>query len=138
MKGITGFETLVNKVKKAHRDNGYVRGLDGRHIFTRSEHSALNTLLQGAGAIVMKQALAIWHFERSVAMGATSSDFLTTNGWRYCANVHDEVQFETVPEMSEEVGKVFADCIREAGERLGIRCPLAGAYDIGDNWKDTH
>jgi DNA polymerase I len=40
---------------------GWIRGLDGRHIMVRSEHAALNSLLQGAGAIVMKKALVILH-----------------------------------------------------------------------------
>ena len=46
---------------KAEQD---ISGLDGRQLQMRSAHSALNTLLQGAGAIVMKKALVIldeWH-----------------------------------------------------------------------------
>ena len=38
---------------------GYVLGLDGRRVAVRSEHAALNTLLQSAGAIVMKKALCL-------------------------------------------------------------------------------
>jgi hypothetical protein len=28
--------------------------------------------------------------------------------------------------------------ITEAGEVLGLRCPLAGEYKVGSNWADTH
>lgn len=128
-RGITGLDKLVDAVKKAHKQQKYVRGLDGRKIFTRSDHSSLNTLLQGAGAVVMKKALEIFHFDLAVSHLRYIS---------YCANVHDEVQMSVLPEHAESVGKLFAQSIAEAGVRLGIRCPLAGKYDIGHNWKDTH
>ena len=40
-------------------DRGFLKGLDGRKLFIRSAHASLNTLLQGAGAIVMKKALVL-------------------------------------------------------------------------------
>lgn len=132
-KGTPGLTKLIDQVVAAAKEKGWVKGIDGRKIKIRSSHSAFNFLLQGGGAIAMKVALNIFHFERVPA-----------NGWvhgvdfAYLANVHDEVQFECRPELAEAIGKEMADCIREAGERLGIRCPLAGSYDIGDNWHETH
>ena len=41
---------------------GKLRGLDGRPLPVRSPHMALNTLLQSAGAVVMKQALVDKYF----------------------------------------------------------------------------
>lgn len=32
----------------------YIKGIDGRKVFVRSDHSALNTLLQSAGALICK------------------------------------------------------------------------------------
>lgn len=100
-------------------------GLDRRPIKSSSQHSALNTLLQSAGAIVMKYALVI---------------FDQTHGHlvNYCANVHDEVQMSVKPEHADAVGQAFAEAIRKAGEHLDIRCPLKGNYDIGQSWADTH
>lgn len=80
----------------------------------------------------MKLALILFHRETVKAGLVHGKDF------GYCANVHDEVQIECRPEIAEWVGKTFADSIKKAGESLGIRCPLAGSYDIGDNWADTH
>jgi DNA polymerase I-like protein with 3'-5' exonuclease and polymerase domains len=45
----------INVLEMAKK--GKIRGLDGRLLHIRSEHAALNTLLQGAGAIVCKQWL---------------------------------------------------------------------------------
>lgn len=132
-KGIPGLDKLIDDVKKRSNKRGFVKGIDGRKIFVRSEHSAFNFLLQGAGAIAMKQALVIFHFEE-----------LPKTGWvhgvdfGYCANVHDEVQIEAKPEIAQQIGDLFAKCINLAGERLGFRCPLTGTADVGNTWKDTH
>jgi DNA polymerase I len=75
---------------------GWIRGLDGRHIMVRSEHAALNSLLQGAGAIVMKKALVILH--EKLKCGIINASF--------CANVHDEWQIEVPQEDAERVGKM--------------------------------
>jgi DNA polymerase I-like protein with 3'-5' exonuclease and polymerase domains len=94
----------------------------------RSEHAALNTLLQSAGAIVMKQALVI------------ASERL--NKYRYpyklVAQVHDEFQVEAPEEYAERVGIIFRNAIREAGRVLDLRCPLDGEYKVGDSWAQTH
>lgn len=120
-------QTLRNTVAK-YADKGYVPGLDGRKIWVRSEHAALNTLLQGAGAIVMKKALVLFH------------DKIRANKWpvKLVANVHDEFQFECPQEIAEEAGKAARMSIVEAGEHFNLRCPLDGEYKIGANWRETH
>lgn len=132
-KGTPGLTDLIDIVTKTARERKFLKGIDGRKIQVRSPHSAFNFLLQGGGAIAMKVALNIFHFERVPAKGWEHGvDFA------YLANVHDEIQVECRPEIAEALGTELADCIREAGERLGIRCPLAGAFDIGANWHETH
>jgi DNA polymerase-1 len=136
--GITGLGKLVGKVKNAHATRGHLLSLDGRKLTTRSAHSALNTLLQGAGAVVMKQALAIFHFEMMRGFDQVSPNFIGLGLFNYCANVHDEVQIECAPDFAEKLGTGFAACITEAGVRLGVRCPLSGSFQVGTNWKETH
>jgi DNA polymerase-1 len=132
-KGTPGLTKLIGQVIASANANKFVKGIDGRKIMVRSPHSAFNFLLQGGGAIAMKVALNVFHYEIAPA-----------NGWvhgvdfAYLANVHDEVQFECRPEIAEALGAAMADCIREAGDRLGFRCPLAGSFDIGANWHETH
>jgi DNA polymerase-1 len=118
---------LINKVAR-QGISGSLPGLDGRRVLIRSEHAALNTLLQSAGAIVMKQALVI------------ATDKLATYGYPYklVAQVHDEFQVEVPEEYAQQVGAVFRNAIREAGRQLNLRCPLDGEFNIGNNWAETH
>ncbi len=119
---------LKKDVASAYASKGWVRGLDGRKLLVRSEHSALNTLLQGAGAIVMKQALVL-----------LSERLKSENIYhKFCANVHDEWQIETRAELAETVGQYGVWAIEEAGKVLNMRCPLTGEYRTGLTWKDTH
>lgn len=134
--GITGLGTLADILKSKY-ERGYLIGVDGgRRIPIVSEHSMLNFLLQSMGAIVMKKALCLFHYELAPAAGHVVDDQPQT--FNYCANVHDEVQLTVRPQHAEEIGQLFADAIKLAGERLELKCPLSGSYDVGANWKETH
>jgi DNA polymerase I len=125
-RSMKGIDKLTADILQAIKTKKHLRGLDGRHVAVRSTHSALNTLLQGAGAIVMKQALADF-FEKH-----PSADY------GLCAAVHDEQQIEAHPSIAATLGQSFADCIRLAGEHFSLKCPLAGKAAVGDNWSETH
>jgi len=119
--------SLRKKVDK-YAQKGFVPGLDGRKLYVRSAHSALNTLLQGAGAIVMKQALILLQRKfKSIIIDA-----------HFVANVHDEWQIETNQELADTVGHLAVQSIRQAGRHLNLRCPLDGEYKVGNNWAQTH
>jgi DNA polymerase I len=94
----------------------------------RSEHAALNSLLQGAGAIVMKQALVM------LDAGIRKQKLRA----KFCANVHDEWQLECHPDDAEAVGKMAVESIKGAGQYFNLRCPLDGEYKVGKSWRDTH
>ena len=127
LKETPSLKALRDKVA-IYAGKGYVPGLDGRKIWVRSEHSALNSLLQGAGAIVMKKALVLFY------------DKIRANKWpvKLVANVHDEMQFECPEAIADEAGKAARMSIIEAGEHFKLRCPLDGEYKIGRNWRETH
>jgi DNA polymerase I len=127
LRNTPALEALKEVVSNA-ATKGWVRGLDGRHLMVRSEHSALNTLLQGAGAIVMKKALII--LQKKINCGIINASF--------CANVHDEWQIEVPQEDAERVGRMAVESIEEAGKHFNLRCPLTGEYNVGNTWKDTH
>jgi DNA polymerase I len=74
---------------KREAAKGFVKGLDGRKVFVRSEHAALNTKLQSAGAIVMKMAKIILA-EKMKDLDA-----------KFVANVHDEWQIEVRADQAE-------------------------------------
>lgn len=105
---------------------GYLVGIDGRRLRIRSEHAALNTLLQSAGAIAMKKATVLMH-DTALAYGA-----------RQVAHIHDEIQWEVPQLVSETWAAYCKKCITDAGESLGFRCRLDGDAKIGRNWAETH
>ena len=106
----------------------WVRGIDQRKIIIRHPHAALNTLLQGAGACVMKKALTLLE------------EYVITKRIRAfpVVNVHDEFQYEVQSDRAEEFGRLAVQSIRDAGDLLNVRCPLNGEYKIGNNWSETH
>jgi DNA polymerase I-like protein with 3'-5' exonuclease and polymerase domains len=107
---------------------GYVPALDGRKVWVRSEHAALNSLLQSAGAIIAKQWIVCFTEELKAKKIP----------YKLLAWVHDEVQLETKPEYGEEVGKIVVESARKAGEMLNFRCPVDAEYRVGKNWHDCH
>jgi DNA polymerase I-like protein with 3'-5' exonuclease and polymerase domains len=107
---------------------GYVHGLDRRRVAVRSEHSALNTLLQSAGAIVMKKALCLLD-EYAKAWNLD---------YKFIGNIHDEIQTEVKESEADVFGRLAVSCIEAAGIHYKLNCPLAGEYQVGDNWSETH
>lgn len=128
MASLPALAQLTDAVKASATRKGWLKGLDGREITVRSNHAALNTLLQGGGAIVMKLALVLM-FREFNARGLDVRPLL---------NIHDEVQLSTPPEVADDVGAIAADAIRRAGLDFGLRCPLGGDYAVGSNWSETH
>ncbi len=118
---------LMEKVQKVAAQ-GYVPGLDGRRIVVRSEHAALNTLLQGCGAIIAKQ----WCIEAHKVFKAKRIPV------KQVAFVHDEIQIETEEKYGEDVAAIMVQSAAKAGTTLGFRCPVDAESKIGKNWFDTH
>ena len=121
------FKSLRDRVQRASAKK-YLKGIDGRKLYIRNSHAALNTLLQGAGAIVMKKALSLLDTKLK----------LNTIDYKFVANIHDEWQVEVRESQAHFVGLRAIDSIKEAGEYFNLRCPLDGEYKIGDNWSETH
>ena len=127
LRNTPALETLRERVGRASQ-RGYLIGLDGRKLWVRSEHSSLNTLLQAAGAIVMKQALVIladyakqWNID-----------------YKFVGNIHDEIQSEVAEDQAEKFGWLAVECLKAAGQHFNLRCPLDGEYKVGDSWAETH
>jgi DNA polymerase I-like protein with 3'-5' exonuclease and polymerase domains len=127
LRNTPSLSSLRERVGRAS-ERGYLTGLDGRILRVRSEHSALNTLLQAAGAIVMKQALVLlddyakqWKLD-----------------YRFIGNIHDEVQSEVATDQAEKFGWLAVECLKAAGIHFKLRCPLDGEYKLGRTWAETH
>jgi DNA polymerase I-like protein with 3'-5' exonuclease and polymerase domains len=126
----------LNKLKKAIdakvKKKKYLKGLDNRRLLIRSAHSALNTLLQSAGAIIMKKALVF------LDDSLQEQGFIPGENYEFVANVHDEWQIECDPEIADTVGQTAVWAIEETGRYFNLNCPITGDYDVGDTWKETH
>lgn len=127
LRNTPALDSLRERVGRASQ-RGFLVGLDGRRLRVRSEHSALNTLLQAAGAIVMKQALVMlddyakqWNID-----------------YRFIGNIHDEVQSEVATDQAEKYGYLAVECLKAAGNHFDLRCPLDGEYKVGRTWAETH
>ena len=129
---IPGLEPLIDAVKLKIRSSGRLRGLDGRPIFCRAEHAALNYLLQSAGAIISKRWVVI------------AQDMLDDAGLTYnidytrCAYVHDEQQFSVLPVEADRVAAILVEAAPRAGKYYDFKVPIAAASSIGANWAATH
>ena len=105
-----------------------VKGLDGRYFHIKSSHAAVNTLLQGAGAIICKEWLC--HITNYVKIKGLDA--------KPVANIHDEVQFEVHKKDAEEFCTISKQAMKDTEESLNVRCPLDSESKIGMNWSETH
>ncbi len=131
LRNVPALGRLIEAVQHKAGAAGSVRGLLGHRIPVRSQHKALNALLQGAGATVMKVA--------TVQMHRHFRDF----GWlpedvAQVAHIHDEVQFCVRKSLVEEVGPVLTRSIEETTKLLNLRCPMGGEFRVGRTWAETH
>jgi DNA polymerase-1 len=144
-----GLKYLKEKVIPIDAERGYFRGFDGRYVRIFGDdsdsrnHFALAGYLQNGEKIVMARAAKIWY----PRLTQEKIDFLPVN------LVHDEFQIETKRDVETAlyVARTVADAIRQAGDDLNLRCPMAGSIlsehgrvidgqrlAIGDNWYQTH
>lgn len=129
-KAIPALKELTEGVGKVVKDKGYLLALDGNRYFIRSEHSALNTLLQGAGALVMKYYTCMV-YDKLIA------DY-KWGEFAFVLNIHDEIQLEVADNIADVVKVICEETFKDVTEKLEFRIPLKGQASIGSNWSDTH
>ena len=129
---IPGLEPLVDAVKLKVRSTGRLRGLDGRPIFCRAEHSSPNFLLQSAGAIISKRWVVIG--QQMIDSAGLTYDVDYTR----CAYVHDEVQMSVVPAEVDRMKMLLEAAAPEAGKYYNLRVPIGACADHGSSWQETH
>ena len=121
-------KALINKVQKIVDIQGYIPGLDDRPIYTESAHKALNYLIQGAEAVVMKYTIVMIEEELEKA-GLDASILLF---------YHDEVTYEVREDQAEQAAEIIRRCFAEAPKKLGVNIMECGDCLIGDNYYDVH
>ena len=124
-KTLPALEKLITSVTKV-ASKGYITGLTGRRLYIRSPHAALNTLLQSAGAYVMKYY--------TVALYNNLKGYDAS----MIGNIHDEVQMEVLETQVDEVKKIAEATFAEVTSLLNFRIKLEGEAQDGRTWYDTH
>ena len=107
---------------------GTIKGIDGRRLHIRSPHSALNTLIQGAGAVVCK----VWLCNMNKRISRTGIDA------KLVASIHDEYQFEVSNKVINKFGQLTKDAMKDTEKQLQMRCPLDNEWKVGKTWAETH
>ena len=126
LNNLPALHKLIEAVQSA-AERGYLTGLDKRQIKVRNSYSALNTLLQSAGAILCKRWLV--EFNKEIKKFKNAQQVV----W-----VHDEIQIECEEKDADEIGRIAVECIKRAGKHFNLRVPLTGEYKISTNWSGTH
>lgn len=133
--GLPALAKLVQAVKSKARLHKHLSALDQGLLHVRSEHSALNTLLQSAGALVCKK----W----SVLLERRLIEQGFKHGWDgdfvFLANIHDENQIacrnEIVADAVEAASVWAMDQVRDY---YNIRIKLDVESKRGRDWKECH
>lgn len=133
LEGLPALKKLKNAVEKA-ADRGYLIGLDGRRVQVRSKHAALNTLLQGAGALISKQWV-IEVFEEAERQGLK---YGWDGDWTLLGYIHDEMQFAVREGKEQAFGEMVIAMAWRAGEFFKFKCPIDAEFKVGSNWAECH
>lgn len=130
--------SLQKAIKEIHREarmNGNtIAGLDGRRLYVRSKHAALNLRLQSDGALIAKKWCLL------------IDDAFYDEGWTHAVGEeyafsswsHDEVQVAVREDLAERAAEIMEAMAPVAGDYFKFKCPIAAEAKIGDNWASTH
>jgi DNA polymerase-1 len=127
LRNLPSFKHLRSDVEITAR-SGRIKGLDGRPLSVRSSHKALNTLIQGAGAIICKHWLVCM-------IKKIHSEKLDV---RLVASIHDEYQFEVRKDHVNRFCQITKQAMKEAEKILKLKCPMDNEFKIGVTWAETH
>jgi DNA polymerase I-like protein with 3'-5' exonuclease and polymerase domains len=127
---LTEFKLSLTAAWKARggKRGGFLKGLDGRKLFARSEHALVNLMFQSAGSITVKVATLFFN------------KWITQRGLdaHQVIHMHDEFQIECREDQTEEVKELALLSFIRAGEYLKMNVPILGDVKIGYSWADTH
>jgi len=133
LRNMPALKKLMKKLKNEAR-RGWIEGIDGRRLFIRAQHAALNTLLQNAGAMLAKK----WYLLFEEFM----EDHGYYHGWEQdfamMAFVHDEIQVAVREEIAQEAGEISVKAAQASGDFFKFKLPVAAEFKVGTNWALTH
>lgn len=124
------FKNDLVKVWKQRGGNGkgFVRGLDGRKLFARSEHSLVNLIIQSTGSIYIKTAGC--YIDNQIAKHNLDV--------RQIIVMHDEYAYEVREDLQDVFKEIAEGSFKKAGEFWKIRVPMVGEMKYAKNWAGCH
>lgn len=137
MRAFPGVQDYISQSVEDARKAGYVStkfsrrrmlpDINSHNAIVRgfSERNAVNAPIQGTAADIIKIAM-VRIFQKFKEEGLKTKMTL---------QVHDELNFDMVPEEEEKVTKIVIDTMR--GAYKGI-VPLDVSYSVGNNWLEAH
>ena len=128
LSNMSALKVLRENIQERIKDHNTIRGLDGRMLYIRSPHAALNTLIQGAGAIICKQ----WLIQMDKRINQLGIDA------KLVASVHDEYQFEVLKSDVKRFTKITKESMWDTQRIFNFKCDLDCDYKIGKTWAETH
>lgn len=127
---IPAFGKLRSNIEKAVHQRGYLKGLDGRHLYLRSAHKGLSQLLQSAGAVLCKRWVEL--IDHEITKHHKGDAYIC--GW-----IHDEVQIACrTEEIANDIGNIAGRMAKQSGLSFNTKIPIAAEYKLGTNWAGTH
>lgn len=127
----------LNKViRDIQRQAGrkYLTGLDGRKLFVRSKHAALNTDLQGMGATIANW----WLIFIEDMLAEAGLEYGWDKDFVFVAWVHDEVQIACREGLQPIIEEICVKAAAEAGHYLNFNLPVEASASSGYCWAETH
>jgi DNA polymerase I-like protein with 3'-5' exonuclease and polymerase domains len=131
---IPAIKWVKEGVEVRTKEKGFLLGLDGRHLPVRSEHSALNLLLQSAGAVLCKKWILLC--DEMLQESGLSHDW--DGEYAMLAWVHDELQIAVKEGLEDVVGETCRRAANRAGEFFEFRAPIDAEFKVGSTWAETH
>ena len=123
-------ESLVAEYKSnGGKRGGYIRGLDGRKLMARSEHSLVNLKFQSDAAILFKTAL-VFLFSNWIPKSGITANLVCT--------MHDELQAEVAKDDVAEYTRLLLAAFEAAGRYYKYLVPIVGDVKVGMSWAETH
>ena len=140
MANLPAFAAVVREIQ-GWAKQGWLPGLDGRRLFVRSPHSALNTKLQSDAALISKQWILMMHDRLQNQLGLV-------HGWdgdyTQLLWIHDEVQLGARPGKSQsdglanEIAYNARQAAEDAGKFFNYGAPVEADSKVGKTWANTH
>lgn len=116
----------------------YILGLDGTPLMVRSKNNLFNTACQGGGSIVMEYSWRLLAEQADRVCGYTGVYWFKGLPVNRVLYSHDEFLCECHPDIAEWINEEGVNCIKKAGEVLGLSVNLDGEGKIDHSYDLIH